>query len=42
MTDEALKYAQLMQENNEDAKRADERTMKDKRQRTCHEGLTNW
>ena len=24
MTDEALKYAQLMQENNEDAKRADE------------------
>lgn len=24
MTDEALKHAQLMQENNEDAKRADE------------------
>ena len=24
MTDEALKYAQLMQENNEDAERADE------------------
>lgn len=24
MTDEVLKYAQLMQENNEDAKRADE------------------